>query len=273
MKKSLITGGIMLITGSLLGGDPPPREQLLEAYGKMQYPQARRLANKHYKLPEARLVEALAAVFDRRKQNLSFGLSELKALYHDKKLDKKIRLQAGLAYARAAQTLEMRKGIYSVADNIDFNKIYETIKTDYPKQPEACFAAIYQAQALLEAGSDEERLKGLALLKQFLVSYKGAKNYLAAVNILLADQYIVAYKNYKVSAKYLIDAFECGIANKRIREKVLFRIGRIYDLKLKDKTMAQKYYNLFIKEYPNSSSVPIVKRYLRAMGVSLSEVK
>jgi tetratricopeptide (TPR) repeat protein len=225
------------------------------------------LAYKHSKLPESRLVKALCAVFDRKKQDLGYGLPELKNIYNDKNLNSKLRLQAGLAYARAAQTLQMREGVYPIADGIDFNAIYDSIINTYPDSPEACFAVVYQAQSLFESSDKKNNLKGISILEKFLTNYKGPKNFLAAINILIADQYIISDANYRKATKYMLNAYKSGISNPRTREIVLYRIGRTYDLKLKDKKSAQKYYRMFIKKYPNSSSTPIIKRYLREMGV------
>ncbi len=267
MNKIWITGGILLAASSLLASEISPRDQVLEAYSNMQYPQARKLARKYSKLPESRLAKALCAVFDRKKQDLGYGLPKLKNIYDDKSLNFKLRLQAGLSYARAAQTLQMREGVYPVADGIDYNVIYDSIKSEYPNGPEACFAVVYQTQNLFESSDKEDQAKGIAILEKFLSRYKGPKNFLAAINILLADQYIISSGNYRRAVKYLLNAHESGISNPRSREIILFRIARTYDLKLKDKKSAQKYYRLFIKKYPNSSSAPIVKRYLREMGV------
>lgn len=265
MKQIWITVGILLATIPLSARDLSPEDQVLEAYANMQYPQARQLAYKYSKLPEARLVKALCAVFDRKKQDLGYGLPELKSIYNDKSFNSKLRLQAGLSYARVAQTLQMREGVYSIVTGINYNVIYDSIKNTYPNSPEACFAVVYQSQNLFESSDKKNNSKGIAILEKFLTRYKGSKNFQAGINILLADQYIINYANYCKAVKYLINASANGISNPRTREVVLFRIARTYDLKLKDKKSAKKYYNMFIKKYPNSSSTPIVKRYLREM--------
>jgi Tetratricopeptide repeat len=273
MNKILIAGGVLLVASSLLAKDLSPSDQVLEAYSNMQYPQARQLTGKYYKLPKARLVKALCAVFDRKKQDLGYGLPELKNIYDDKSLNFRLRLQAGLSYARAVQTLQMREGVYPIVNGIDYNVIYDSIKNTYPNSPEACFAVVYQVQRLFDSNNKKDKAKGIAILEKFLTCYKGPKNFLAAINILLADQYIINYINYREAVKYLINANESGISNPRTCEIVLFRIARTYDLKLKDKKSAKKYYNLFIKKYPNSSSAPVIKRYLQELSGSTAEVK
>jgi hypothetical protein len=267
MDKIVIAGGALLIASSLLAKDMPPGDQVLEAYSNMQYSQARRLAKKYDKLPEARLVKALCVVFDRKKQDLGYGLPELKNIYNNKNLNSKLRLQAGLAYARAVQTLQMREGVYPISDGIDYNAVYDSIKNKYPNSPEACFAVVYQTQELFESGERKDKIKGIVILGKFISRYKGDKKFLAAINILIADQYIIRSGNYRKAVKYLLTAHKNGISNPRTREIILFRIARTYDLKLNDKKSAEKYYRMFIKKYPNSSSAPIVKRYLREMGV------
>ena len=242
MKKIWIMGCFLLIASLLLAKDLSPGGQVLEAYSNMQYPQARKLVKRYSKLPESRLVKALCAVFDRKKQDLEYGLTELKNIYNDKSFNSKLRIQAGLSYARAAQTLQMREGVYPIADGIDYNDIYDSIKSSWPDSPEACFAVVYQSQSLFESGKKEDKAKGIAILEKFLTRYKGPKNFLAAINILLADQYIINYGDYRKAVKYLLSAHESGISNPRSREIILFRIARTYDLKLKDKKSAQKYY-------------------------------
>lgn len=264
MKMLLAAGGVLLAAGSLLGSDLSPGNQMLEAYANVQYPQARQLAKENSKLLESRLVLALCAVFDRKKQDLGYGMPELKKIYLNKAFPSKFRLQAGLAYARAAQTLGMR-GTYPIVAGIDYNKIYDEIIKEFPDRPETCFAVFYRATELLNSTSPDKRKEGIKTFERFVAGYKGEESYLAAIYMLLADQYVLNGKDYKKSLESLQSALKVGIVNPKNREGILFRIGRMYDIKLNNKAMARKYYTQFITEYPNSSSEPVVRRYLREM--------
>ncbi len=260
-NKLLLFGCIFQIAFGAYAGNISKNE-ILKAYGAMQYPLARKLARENATLPEARLVMALTAVFDRKKQDLNYGLPELKRIYEDGSLSAGLRLQAGLAYARAAQTLQMRKGIYPEADGINYKTVYESIMKNHLNRPEACFAAVYLVQELFDKLDGPDRKKGFKILNNFIASYKGPKIFLGAVNIMLADQYVIDDSDYHKAVKHLLFAFNDGISNPRIRERTLFRIARTYQLKLNDNENSRKYYLLFLKEYPNSSSAPIVKRFL-----------
>lgn len=268
MRSFLLAGTLTLAVGSLSGGESSPGNKVLSAYADMQYPQARNLAAKYSDLPESRLVKALCAVFDRKKQDLDFGVPELKRIYDDKTFPSQLRLQAGLSYARAAQTLQLRKGVYPIVDNINADAIYEALIKEFPDSPEACFAAAYIGQGAFESNDQARREQALIMLNDFIANYKGSKNYLAALHLLLANEYVIASNDFQKSAANLVKAFESGIANPKIRESVLFRIGRTYDLKNKDKVKARQYYLLFLDEYPNSSSSPVVKRYLKELDAT-----
>jgi hypothetical protein len=251
-----------------------PADAICEAYASMQYPLARTLIKKHPDLQEARLVKALTAVFDRRKQDIEYGLPELKEIYEDNSFKEPLRIQAGLAYARAGQTLQMRSQSGAAGD-VDYNKIYDEIIAAHMDKPEACFAIVYKVSEMFDSESPETRNAGITELENFIPRYKGTKNVLAGMYMLLADQYIINSDNYAIAVKYLIKALDSGIANPRTREGAMFSVARIYDTKLHDKVMATKYYNQFLKEYPNSGSAPVVRRYLQEMDASSSvaEVK
>ena len=248
-----------------------PADAICEAYASMQYPLARTLVGKHPDLQEARLVKALTAVFDRRKQSLGYGLPELKKIYEDSSFKEPLRIQAGLAYARAGQTLQMRSQS-GAAGEVDYNKVYDEIIAAHIDTPESCFAIVYKVSEMFDSESPETRNTGIAELESFIARYKGTKNVLGGVYMLLADQYIINSENYGLAVKYFQKALDVGIANPRTRELTMFSVARIYDTKLHDKAMATKYYNRFLKEYPNSGSAPIVRRYLREMEVA-PEVK
>ncbi len=264
MKILLAAGSLMLTAGSLSGSDLSPANQVLEAYSNVQYPRARKLAQKYSKLPESRLVLALCAVFDRKKQDIDYGIPELKKIYDDQSIPAKYRLQAGLAYARAAQTLGMR-GHYPIVDGIDYDKVYDEIIKQFPDRPETCFAVFYKTSELLNSDVSDDHSEGIQILEKFTADFKGDKTYLAAIYIQLANQYIWNGKNYEKSIKNFVSALHVGIVNPRNREGILYQIGRMYDTKLHNKVLAKKYYMQFVKEYPNSSNEPVVRRFLREM--------
>jgi hypothetical protein len=242
-----------------------PASQICEAYADMQYPLARTLAAEHPKLPEARLVKALCAVYDRRKQALNSGLPELKKIYGDKNFKNTLRLQAGLAYARAGQTLQMRPGVYPEANGIDYDSIYDTIIAGHPNSSAACFAIAYQTEGWFTSGDKNKIEKAFEKLEDFLNNYKGPKRYLGALNVMLADRYIIHDRHYGKAVKHLVAALDFGISNPRTAEQILYRVGRTYDIKLHNRIMADKYYKEFLEKYPNSAYVTIIERYMKEM--------
>ena len=242
--------------------DSSPGNEILAAYANMQYIQARSLADKSPKLAEARLVKALCAVFARRKQDLAFGIPELKKIYDDANMKPAIRLEAGLAYARAVQTLRMRPNVYPAAGNVDFNKIYGEIIKQNPTAPAAVFAAVYMAQGFFDSGEAKVSAQGFAILNDILKNFRGPKAYLSAVHYMLADQYIINGRQYAPAVKHLEAAREIGIANPRNRESISFRIARIYDYHLHRQQAAELNYQRFLKEFPNSAQAPVARRFL-----------
>jgi tetratricopeptide (TPR) repeat protein len=243
-----------------------PADAICEAYASMQYPLARTLIKKHPDLQEARLVKALTAVFDRRKQNLGYGLPELKEIYENNSFKKPLRIQAGLAYARAGQTLQMRSGVYPQAEGIEFDPVYDGIISEYPTTSAACFALIYQTEGWFCSGDEDMIAKAFAKLENFIQNYRGPDKYFSGLNIMLADRYIIHNRQYDKAVTRLVVALENGVINPRTAELISFQVGRIYDTQLGDHKQAKKYYERFIREYPNSGYVSIVQRYMKEMN-------
>ena len=101
--------GGLAFTTKAAGGDIEPK--MLQAYSGGQYELAKKLSAQCKDSSKAKLVSALCDVYNMKNQDLSHGLQGLKRLYEDGKVTGKIRIQAGLSYARAAQTLSMRDGL------------------------------------------------------------------------------------------------------------------------------------------------------------------
>ena len=264
-KKKILIGITLAMLAVIVsaGKKTTPAGRICDAYANMQYPLARTLSAKYPELPEAQLVRALCAVYDRRKQDLNYGLPELKRIYEDKKFKEALRLQAGLAYARAGQTLRMRPGVYPQAESIDYESVYDAIIANYPDSSAACFAVTYQTEGWFTSGDENKIEKAFADLKNFMKDYKGPKRYLGALNIMLADCYIIHGRHYDKAVKHLVAALDLGISNPRTAEQILYRIGRTYDIKLHDIKLAEKYYKKFLKEYPNSAYATIIERYMK----------
>lgn len=265
MKESRIipiAGMFLAITPIWAEKTTLPGNAMFEAYSNVQYAQALKLADKHPELIEARLTMALSAVFDRRKQDLAYGLPELKRIYDDVAVKAELRLEAGLAYARAAQTLRMRPGVYPTVADIDFNKIYDEIIAGHPESPTAVFAAMYQAQGRLASTDEKEIAQGFARLEGLPATFRGPKQLLGPVHYMLADQYIIHGRRYDRAAQELEKSLTAGMVNSRTREEVTYRIARIYDVNLSNKTLAGEWYRRFLRDFPNSSYVSLARRYL-----------
>ncbi len=240
---------------------------ICDAYADMQYPLARTLAAEHPELQEAQLIKALCAVYDRRKQNLDYGLPELKKIYGKKDFKEELRLQAGLAYARAGQTLQMRPGLYPQAGEVNYESIYDTLISEYPDSSTACFAIVYQTEGWFSSGDEKKIEMAFEKLETFLGNFNGAKKYLGALNMMMADRHIIHGRQYSKAVKLLIAALDSGISNPRTSEQLLYRIGRIYDIKLHNRVLAEKYYKKFLEAYPNSGYATIIERYMEEMEI------
>lgn len=238
---------------------------MFRAYAEGKYEVAKKLAWQCNGLNKAQLVSALCDVYNLKDQNLATGLQELKRLYESDKVAKNIRCQAGLAYARVVQSLNMRGGLYSEVKGIDYEKIYLDIIKSFPDTSSSVLAIMYLTQEWFESSNYKEVAEAFSQLNNFVNSYKGKKQFLVPLHYMLADQYIIHGGHYVQAVKELESAVNNGLSNPRVREDVVYRIARIYDTRLHDRYNALRCYEVFIKRYPGSSKAVLARRYVNEL--------
>ncbi len=256
-----------LLYGNLLAKESI--DDMLYSYQMGRYSIAKKIANDNLNKSEARLTFHLCQVFDNKDRNISKGIAGLKKLYEDKSIDKKVWKEAALSYGKVIQNFQLR-GLYSEYKNINVRKVFNNIITTVPKDVNACWAAMALAESYIqnpekpnEPPDKTKAYQAINLLEDFIHSYKGDKKNTVMLHLFLDSYYINVFRNYRKSYAHLEKAYEIGITKDTLKELVLFRLGRIADIRLKNKIKAKYYYNLFIKQYPYTDRTPVAKRYLK----------
>ncbi|NOY76134.1 MAG: tetratricopeptide repeat protein [Kiritimatiellaeota bacterium] len=242
-------------------------DEMLAAYGAQNYAKARKLSLTMREKPEARLVAALCKAFDPVSGDKVTGLRALEKLHSDDTLPSPVWIQAALSYGRLAQLMRHRRKVYGgAADGVDPDKIFQSIIARSPDSRGACEARFLQlANAFGSGDSVKESKAAFQSLETFVSGFKGMRRYLVPLHLMAARQYIRIKKDYASSVKHLKAAWRLGVANPRDAEMVLYQIGRMYDLKLKDHAKAKKFYRIFLRKYPESGYAPSVRRFLKSI--------
>ncbi len=254
----------LISSGTIASADSTPVDAALKAYADGDYSKAFKIAQR-LDSPKAKLVVALVKLFSERYQDIGMGLSGLKKLIDDSKTPPGVWRQAALTYARTVQLMQRRKGLYSAADNMDFSKIYLELLKKFPESPESCRAMVYLTEDRLASKTPATVNETFDMIENYCKNFKGNRKLLVPVYLFAANEYIYRKQDYKAAAECMNKAYKIGIMSPRLKEGMLFRLARTFDLKLHNRKQAEKYYREFLKEYPQSSRIPAVKRYLRAL--------
>ena len=167
--------------------------------------------------------------------------------------------------------MEKRPEVYgTLADGVNSVEIYQEIINTAPKSRMACTAMLFKVADDLLSGDGQKERDTFSELENFCKNYKGSKQFLTPLHLLAEDRYIVLRKDYKSAMRHLKTAYKSGVVNPKDRAVVLYRIGRMYDMKLKNKTEAVKYYSEFLQQYPYSDNAPSVKRFLNKINSTLT---
>jgi tetratricopeptide (TPR) repeat protein len=242
-------------------------DEMLGAYGNGNYSKALKLAERLPGKPEAKLVSALCMIFDSLKQDMSGGMLELEKLYQNKNLPLPVWARAALIYGRVAQLVQERKELYGdFASGVNAHEVFQSVIDRTPDSREACTALFFDLTKELDHSGHKKLDATFGRLENFCRDFKGKPEYLTPLHLLADQKYIALKKDYAVAVRHLEKAYELGIVNPRDAEIVLYRIGRIYDLRLNNKHEAMKYYNEFLRKYPDSGYAPNVKRFLKQLA-------
>ncbi len=244
-----------------------PSDEMFQAYSEQNFSTAKKLALKQKDKPAGKLIYALCLIHDKESQDIPHGLKKLGELYRDSNLPEALKIQVELAYARVAQLMQDRRDIYgNAADGVKFNDIYDEIIKTSPDSLEACYTIVYKNQPLIESSDAAVSAKAFRDVETFLKSFKGDPKLLGPVHLFADYEYIAVKKDYKLALGHLETAVALGIANPMLEQDNMFRIGRIYQVKLGDNQKAIEAYNNFLKKYSSSNRAPIVERYLEELG-------
>ncbi len=247
------------------GGNPS--DEMFQAYSEQNFSKAKKLALKQKNKPEGKLINALCLIHDKDSQNIPHGFEELGELYRDSNLPRDLKIQTALAYARVAQLIQDRKDIYgNIADEVKVNDIYDVIIKLSHDSTEACYAVVYKNQPLIESHDAAVSARAFQNVEDFIKSFKGDPKLLGPVHLFADYEYIAVKKDYKQALEHLEAAVKLGIANPTLEQDNMFRIGRIYQVKLGNSQKAIEAYKNFLEKFPSSNRVPIVERYLEELG-------
>lgn len=261
---------ILFIAGWLLSatvclGESPDLTAGMRAYQAGDFGEARRISALHLDQPHGRLVHALCLVHDADRGDLDQGLAALQALYRDTGAPVEIRLEAGLAYGRMIQLLQVRSlhPQFAGVDTAAFFREYirQAGHTEY-----ACLAALNLVELYCDNGllqkDPRQADQALSFLETFFSDYQGPASDLLPLHLLAEGLYEEVTADFEKCYHHLSSAYRLGITKMQIERTVLFKMGRINHIKLNDPDRAAGYYRVFLKKYPNAQRTPQVKRYL-----------
>jgi tetratricopeptide (TPR) repeat protein len=131
----------------------------------------------------------------------------------------------------------------------------------FPDSREAAEAAIHLAHShtqpypkadkgVFVVPTDATEQAGRRALADWLAAQP--ENELASTHHMLLGQMLVAERNYEEGVKELIRAHESGLISLQTRAAVVLHIATLAHKKLGDYDMAEKYYELFVREFPRS---------------------
>lgn len=157
--------------------------------------------------------------------------------------DTKMAPWAALALARMAavpqqepQDAQRRRRLRK-----DARRAYRRIIKTYPGHMVADESAVWLATTYLSRFGDDRALKtGAAVLLDYLG--KRPDNYLAVSMHYLLARYYQDRAEYRETIRHLIASDAAGLTSERERATAYFRIGRIAERKLKDYSLAARWY-------------------------------
>ena len=274
----VVSTALMLVSGCGKGSSTDTTlDEVLHLYQESWYKQAKKAAAEHMDEPLGKLVYHLCEVFDARARNLSKGLGGLRELYQDKELREKhpeIWCEAGLSYGRVIQVNQIRLREETQAKkllpgeyiDVDVREVFSDIVARMPGSVYGAKAVVYLAESHFRSGEKSEHDAGFALIEKFLADYKGPAKNTVPVHLYIESYYINFRGDYAKSFKHLRTAYETGIAKDMLKRVVLFRLGRMSDIKLNNKKKeARAYYEEFRRQYEYAEQMPVVKRYLKEL--------
>ena len=243
--------------------DQPPKDHMYY-YQQGDLVKAAELAQLHTDQPLGQLVLSLCRVHDLEKQDIKSGLVGLEGLFGDNDIDPVIRLEAKLSYTRIIQLLQIR-GRHEQYDSVNVEGLFAEIIEDAGNDKRACYAALYLTEyhfeGYLKTNNEAKGQKAIDCIEQFLADYKGSKENTVFLHLYAEKMHTNITEDYQKSLMHLETAYQIGVSAVA-KQSVLFKLGRINDIKLNNKEAAVKYYKEYLRLYPYVTKTPLVKRYL-----------
>jgi hypothetical protein len=250
------------VTG-VIYADQPSKDHMYY-YQQGDLAKAADLAEQQSEQPLGRLVLSLCRIHDLDNQDIQSGLLGLKELFEDSGVDPLIRLEAKLSYTRTIQLLQVR-GRHKQYDSVNVEELFSEVIEDAGDDERACYAALYLTEyhfeSYLESNDKAEGHKAIDCIEQFLADYTGSEKNTVFLHLYAEKMYTNITEDYAKSLMHLEAAYRIGLTVVA-RQSVLFKLGRINDIKLNDKEAAVKYYKEYLRLYPYVTKTPLVKRYL-----------
>ena len=262
-RKILLSTVCFAMLMGKLTADNDKTAAVLTAYSESAYSKAMTLAEDAPNSPEVNLVRALCLIYNNHNQDIAEGVRRLGKLYNDNTISKPTWRVAALSYGRVIQSLRSRPGMYhGIAGNVDLDAVFNQIILEAPDSREACSAMLFLSLNIFTGGDKLKISEIFNRIRKFCDGYKGNPLFLVPLFLFTESKLIEINHDYQSAVEFLEKAYNTKIANSKNEEIVLFRIGRIYDLKLKNQTKAIFYYDLFLRKYPESGFAPSIKRFM-----------
>jgi len=246
-----------------------PVEEAMLAYQNSNLTRAKRLAKARLDDPMARLVFHLCQVHDAENPDLAAGLAGLKTIFEDETIDPAIRAEAGLDYGRVIQIYQARK-MHPQYDNVDVRAVFRAVIGLLPEDAKACIAAKYLAETYFFKQDKRQARRGFEFVERFLANYTGPDTNIVPLHLFVELFYIDIEGNYSKAFEHLRQAYRIGISTDVVKREVLYRMGRICHVHLKDTEQAGFYYRQFLQRYPAAYQAPVVEKYLRQLGQAVT---
>lgn len=243
-----------------------PATDMFKAYADMNYSKAMSLAVGIQETPMTKLVKGLCLLHDPRQQDFAKGFNVLRELYGNESNPDNIRQEAALSYGRMAWLLQCRGDLYKGKyDGYDAIGAFKWLVGKYPSSEAAIDAMIYMSEDCFGSKSQEVQDNGFEYFENFIHAYNGPQERMVPLHLLLNLNYILLRHDYAAAVRHLVAAYDSGITDNRVKEDVLYRIARIYDRKLSEPALAEKYYREYLRLFPYAKVAPVVSRHLSAI--------
>ena len=235
---------------------------IFKAYEESAYSKVIALSADIPVTPEVKLARSLCFIYNRENQNIVKGIRGLRELYNSKTVSKAVWRVAALSYGRVIQSLRNRPDVYGeIEKDVDPGTVFNRIISEAGDSREACAAMMFLSIVAFSTEKKDDFDNIFNRIVDFYKKYRGDPLSLVPLFLFTEGKYIELNHDYRSAVELLVKAHNIGIANPKDEEVILYRVGRIYDLKLKKRDKAMLFYDLFLEKYPESGFAPTIQRF------------